>query len=169
MSLLGAMVFILATSQSSDYRVDYNGWAVRSRISTCHMAKEFERGIAIYIEYDERRDEAVFAIGDPSFKSIKDGETYNLNMDLVLKDGQTALYEVRFTGRVGGDFNTISARMPGKQFLDHFEQTARVKVRRGEISVSDIDVSYGSGGHIWSLRRCSALMAKENPSDPFSN
>lgn len=172
MVFLTALMLGMAPAPSAEWvtRI-YNGWRVNAvQPSSCAAIKEFDGGVVIYVEFDERRDEVTFALRDPSFKSLKDGDTYSLATELELKDGQIASFgQVNFRGRVDGDMAAIAAAFDGKEFLGFLEQAARVKIRRGGINVADVDVSYGQGWQISALRDCAALMAKKNPSDPFVN
>jgi hypothetical protein len=172
MAFLTALMLGMAPAPSAEWvtRI-YNGWRVSAvQPSSCSAIKEFEGGIVIYVEYDERRDEVTFALRDPSFKSLKEGDTYSLATDLELKDGQIANFgQVNFRGRVDGDIAAIVAAFDGKEFLGFLEQAARVRIKRGGINVADVDVSYGQGWQISALRDCAALMAKKNPSDPFAD
>lgn len=172
MAFLTALVMGMAAAPPAEWVTKiYNGWRVSAvEPSSCGAIKQFDGDVIIYLEFDERRDEVMFALGDPSFKSLKDGETYSLTTDLELKDEQIANFgQVNFQGRVDGDMASIVALFSGKEFLGFLEQAARVKIKRGGINVADVDVSYGQGWQISALRDCAALMAKKNPSDPFAN
>lgn len=172
MAFLTALMLGIAPAPPAEWVTKiYNGWRVSAvQPSSCAAIKQFEGDVIIYVEFDERRDEVTFAIRDPSFKSLKDGETYNLTTDLELKDEQIANFgQVTFRGRVDGEMAAIVAAFSGKEFLSFLEQAARVKIKRGGINVADVDVSYGQGWQISALRDCAALMAKKNPSDPFAD
>lgn len=149
---------------------EYNGWRVKPAESFCSIWKEFDRGIIMLIDYDDRKNRVTLLINDPSFHSIKDNEEYKLDMDVPLKGGGAALYgKVSFQGKIFDGFRAIMATFLGREFLGVIEKASRVRVRRGDISVADIDVSAGSGLHVAALRRCAETRTKENPSDPFKN
>ncbi len=172
MAFLTALMLGMAPAPPAEWVTKiYNGWRVSAvQPSSCAAIKQFEGDVIIYVEFDERRDEVTFGVGDPSFKSLKDGEIYSLTTDLKLKDEQTAHFgQVNFRGRVEGDRAAIVAAFDGKEFLGFLEQAARVKIKRGGINVADVDVSYGQGWQISALKDCAALMAKKNPSDPFAD
>ena len=172
MAFLTALMMGMAPEPPAEWVTKiYNGWRVSAvQPSSCAAIKEFDGGIIVYLEFFERHDEVTLALGDPSFKSLKDGEIYSLTTDLELKDGQTANFgQVSFRGRVDGNIRSIGAAFSGKEFLGFLEQAARLKIKRGGISVADVDISYGQGWEISALRDCAALMAKKNPSDPFAD
>lgn len=172
MAFLTALMLGMAPAPPAEWVTKiYNGWRVSAvQPSSCVAIKQFEGDIIVYLEFFERHNEATLAVGDPSFESLKDGEVYKLTTDLELKDGRTANFgQVNFLGRVDGNIRSIAAPFVGKEFLGVFEQAARLKIKRGEVSVADVDVSYGQGWQISALRDCAALMAKKNPSDPFAD
>jgi hypothetical protein len=170
MALSMLLAFGLVAQQVPGFATHYNGWKLAPTENGCMILKAFERDVVIGIGYDERRNDLRLVIGDPSFRSLKDGETHKLNVVLVLKDGTTVQYPgVPFAGSTTPTASIIADTLNGRDSLAHAENASRLKISRADMSVADIDISYGSGGHVWALRKCAEARAKTNPSDPFKD
>jgi hypothetical protein len=170
MVFVTAWVLGLAAQQAPGFATHYNGWNLVSTDNGCMILKAFERDVVIGIGFDERRNDLRLVIGDPSFRSLKEGEIYKLNVALTLKDGRNVEYPgVPFAGVVDKSPSILTDSLNGRDFLTHAENASRIRINWGDISVADIDISYGSGGHVWALRKCAEAEAKANPSDPFKD
>ena len=170
MVIKAALVLSLAAQQVPGFATHYNGWKLVSTDNGCMILKAFERDVVIGIGFDDRRGDLRLAIGDPSFRSLKDGEIYKLNVLLTLKDSRNVEYPgVPFEGVVDKSPSILTDALNGRDFLTHAENASRLKVNRGDVNVADVDISYGSGGHVWALRKCAEARARTNPSDPFKD
>jgi hypothetical protein len=170
MAALMALVLGLAAQQVPGFATHYNGWKLVPTDNGCMILKAFERDVVIAIGFDDRRNDLRLAIGDPSFRSLKDGEIYKLNVVLTLKDGRKVEYPgVPFEGVFDKSPSILTDALNGRDFLAHAENASRLKVNRADVSVADIDISYGSGGHVWALRKCAEAKARTDPSDPFKD
>lgn len=170
MVLIAALVLSLAGQQVPGFATHYNGWKLAPTDNGCMILKAFERDVAVAMGYDERRDELRLVVSDPTFQSLKDGQIYKLDITLALKDGRSVEYSgVPFVGEAGRHPTILTDALKGRDFLTHAENASRIKINRGDISVADIDISYGSGGHVWALRKCAEAKAKTSPSDPFKD
>ncbi|HEY0623898.1 hypothetical protein [Sphingomonas sp.] len=170
MVFITALALVLAGQQVPGFATHYNGWKLVPTDNGCMILKAFERDVVIGIRYDARRNDLRLAVGDPTFRSLKEGEIYKLDILLTLKDGRSVEFSgVPFAGTTGSTPSIFTDSLNGRDFMTHAETSSRIKINRGDISVADIDISYGSGGHIWALRRCAEAKAKADPSDPFKD
>lgn len=170
MVLNAALALALTSQQVPGFATHYNGWKLAPTDNGCMILKAFERDVVVGIGYDERRNEVRLVVGDVSFRSLKEDEIYKLDVTLMLKDGRTASFSgVPFAGVSGTPPSILTDALNGRDFLTHVENASRLKINRRDVSVADVDISYGSGGHVWALRKCAEAKAKANPSDPFEN
>lgn len=146
------------------------GWYVSRGKTDCSMLTEYSRSVSLYVSFDARRDDSHLVLVDPSFRSVKQGDTFAL--DVYFGGGRQAVEsytDVSFRGiRLEDGKPGVSALFAGSAFLRDFARAARMLIKRDDATVALLELN-GSAAAVADLRSCAERVSRETPSDPFDD
>jgi hypothetical protein len=163
------MLIAPATAQAADM-VSYgfkNGWYIGQGESDCAMNSKYGDSM-LFISYDDRLKSVTVAFGDPSIKSLKEGDEKKLDT-YFLKDGSTSLDD----GWKDKTFTVIKIdgvlyfhRVMDDEFLTDLARYNKMGFFYNEILLRSYNLD-GTAEAVTMLKQCAHKVSMINPSDPF--
>ncbi len=151
-----AFLFCAPVTAMAQTHADYGmsgEWAIRTNPSNgngCYMEKQFDSGSLVQIGAVPDRDGAFFAVYNPAFLGVVEGEVGSVLLDFGDSRFQGEVVGAFFEGLPGG-----YAFFDNPEFASEFGKRTSVRVQGDSGAAEDIDLS-GSMRGLEMIRTCQA-------------
>lgn len=157
--LIAALVSMTLAVSAPMQRGGFGNWKVAPAGAACILSTSFGESGDIAIFHDAKKGSAMVLVTDPVFRSIVDGKSYPLTINLFRGNardpewGSVTGHGVVDQGRRGFAFRADAA------FLESMAKASRLQFTRGTTSVADIPIDEDIEPAVAYLQRCARIRA----------
>lgn len=167
-TLLAILVSGPDQADRRDPHADVGPWSITRLDNSCSMIAAFEGGSFVHVRYDARLGEAILSIADPAFRSVSEGETYQLDVSFQSGDRHETYSNVKFVGgHLQSPNRMVTTVFAAPAFLNDLSSYEGLRVTLGSASVASTSLN-GTAPAVKALRQCADQAALDNSSDPFA-
>lgn len=165
MAALAAISIPASATAQSEFYAETGGWTIYKSERACYMAASYE-GDAVLSVYIEDMNQAAFWLQNPSWKSVRDGARYTIDIEF----DDLGRWEMPALGKSDEDgpgitwIGNISTNSEGDTFMGEFmiAKSMRVSINGREIGSYSMDDTRSA-----SLTLSTCLRNAHRTSDPF--
>lgn len=143
-----------------------NGWAVFRNTGSCRMVSVFNDDTSLSVDLDVRRNESFLTFVDPSIKSLKEGDTREIDIFFMEPKYDDGWGKKKFSVGITESGSAIFSVFLDDEIVTDIAKYKTLAFFYRERLVQSFPLE-GSAKVVEALRRCAHDERRRNPSDPF--